>query len=263
MNNKESLKNKVVFITGASSGIGRALAYQYAQVEANVILAGLEIDTLLIIEKELTEKFQKCIAVKCDVNSDNELQEAVKIGTEEFGHIDIAIANAGFGLHGKLEELNINDYKKQFETNVFGVLRTIYATLPELKKTKGVICIIGSVNGILPFSVGTSPYTMSKFAVRGLAQILSLELEPYKVSVVHAMPGFVATNFDRGINDKEKKKYSWLKITAGKAAKSIFKAIKKRKTEVVISRFGKFAVYMERYAPTFVRWISRLFAKYD
>lgn len=263
MNEKESLKNKVVFITGASSGIGRALAYQYAKIGANVILTGLEIDILLTLERELTEKFQKCIAIKCDVNSDNDLQEAVKIGTEKFGRIDIAIANAGFGLHGKLEELNISDYKKQFETNVFGVLRTIYATLPELKKTKGVICIIGSVNGILPFSVGTSPYTMSKFAVRGLAQILSLELEPCGVSVVHAMPGFVATNFDRGISDKEKKKYSWLKITADQAAKSIFKAIKKRKAEVVISRFGKFAVYMERYAPTFVRWISRLFAKYE
>ena len=263
MKQDESLKNKVVFITGASSGIGRALAYRYARAGANVILAGLDLDAISIIEKKLTEKFQKCLAVKCNVDFDNDLQEAVNTGIKEFGHIDIAIANAGFGLHGKLEELNINDYKKQFETNVFGVLRTIYATLPELKKTKGVICIIGSVNGILPFSVGTSPYTMSKFAVRGLIQILSLELEPYDVSVVHAMPGFVATNFDRGMSDKEKRKYNWLKITADQAADSIFKAIKKRKIEVVISRFGKFAVYLERYVPTLVRWVSRLFVKYQ
>ena len=260
---KESLKNKVVFITGASSGIGRALSYRYARAGANVILTGIELDAISLIEKELSEKFQKCLAIKCNVDSDDDLKEAVKAGVTEFGHIDIAIANAGFGLHGKLEELTINDYKKQFETNVFGVLRTIYATLPELKKTKGVISIIGSVSGILPFSIGTSPYTMSKFAIRGLIEILSLELAPYEVSVVHIMPGFVATNFDHGMSNKEKEKYNWLKITADQAADGIFKAIQKRKIEVILSRFGKFAVYLERYVPTFVRWVDRLFTKYE
>lgn len=259
---KKTEENKVIFITGTSSGIGKALAYRYAEAGANVILTGLELEIISVFAKELSEKYQKCIALKADVTNDQELKEATHEGIRVFGKIDIVIANAGFGLHGKLEDLKLEDYKKQFEVNVFGVLRTIYATLAELKKSKGTLCIIGSVNGVVPFSIGSSPYIMSKFAIRGLIETLSLELSPYGIHVIHIMPGFVATNFDHGKSEEEKRQYGWLKISAEKAADSILKAVRKKRPEVVLTPFGKLAVYLERYVPTLIRLANKLFIKY-
>lgn len=245
----EISKNKVVFITGASSGIGEALAYDYAKNGANVILLARRFDLISSLAEKLSKKYQKCIAVKCDVSCDGDLEKAVIEGVNNFGKIDIVIANAGFGKPGKLENLTLNDYKEQFETNVFGILRTIYATLEELKKTKGSICIIGSVNGIVSIFEGTSAYTMSKFAVRGLIQPLSLELSHYKISVTHIMPGFVKTEFDKKYKDKRKNKYDWLKINASEASSLIIKAIKNKDLEVILTRHGKFAVWIENYTP--------------
>jgi len=256
-----SFLNKVVLITGASSGIGKALAYEFAKNGANVILTGRRFELISLNAKNISLKYKKCIAIKCDVTSDGDLEKAVKEGIKTFGKIDVAVANAGFGLAGNFEKLKLEDYKHQFETNVFGVLRTIYATLEELKKTKGSICIIGSVNGVVSFSGGSSAYTMSKFAVRGLIKSLALELSPYDISVTHIMPGFVNTEFDSKHEKRGKEKYSWLKISAEKAARLIVKAIKDKNLEAILTRHGKMAVYLEHYTPFILRWLSGLFSK--
>lgn len=249
----DSLKNKVVFITGASSGIGEALACDYAKNGSNVILLARRFELISSLAEKLSKKYQKCIPIKCDVTCDGDLEKAVLEGIKIFGKIDVVIANAGFGRPGKLEDLNLNAYKEQFETNVFGVLRTIYATLNELKKTKGSLCIIGSVNGIVSLFEGTSAYTMSKFAIRGLIQPLSLELSHHQISVTHVMPGFVKTEFDKKYKNKRKKKYDWLKINAGEASDLIIKAIKNKDLEVVLTRHGKFAVWVEHYTPLILK----------
>lgn len=253
--------NKVVLITGASSGIGKALAYEFAKNGANVILTARRFKLISLHAKNISSEYQKCIAVKCDITKDGDLEKAVEEGVKIFGKVDVMVANAGFGIPGNLEDLTLNDYKKQFETNVFGVLRTVYATLPELKKTKGAICIIGSVNSIVSFPTGTSAYVMSKFAVHGLIKSLSLELSPYGISVTHIMPGFVKTEFDSKYNEKGKEKYNWLKISAEKAAKLIVRSIKDKNLEVILTRHGKMAVYLERYTPFILRGLSSLFSK--
>jgi len=258
---KNELKNKVVLITGASSGIGAALAAEYARNGANVILLARRIDLITKKAAELSRKFNKCIAVRGDVNKDGDLENAVKEGLKHFNKIDIVIANAGIGVPGNLEDLNLAAYRKQFETSVFGVLRTIYANLQELKKTKGNLCIIGSVNGLVSFSTGASAYTMSKFAIRGLAKSLSLEFSPYGISVTHIMPGFVDTNFNVKPGERAEKKYRWLKISPEKAAELISQAIKNRDLEAVLTRHGKMAVYMERFAPFLLRELGFLFSK--
>jgi uncharacterized protein len=259
MNN--SFLDKVVLITGASSGIGKALAYEFAKNGANVVLTGRRIEKISSSAKDISSRYKESIAVKCDVTKDGELEKAVEEGVKTFGKIDVVVANAGFGLQGNLENLTIEDYRRQFETNIFGVLRTIYASLEELKKTKGSICIIGSVNSIVSFSTGSSPYTMSKFAIRGLVKSLSLELSTYNVSVTHIMPGFVETEFDIKSSEKDKKMYSWLKISAEKAAKLIVHAIKDKDLEAILTRHGKMAIYMERYTPFILRKLSGLFSK--
>jgi short-subunit dehydrogenase len=257
---KKLFKNKVVLITGASSGLGKALAYEFAKNGANVILLARRFEIISSIAEDLTYKFNKCIAIKCDVSKDGDLENAVVEGLKIFKKIDIVIANAGFGIGGNFEDIKIEGYRKQFETNIFGVLRTIYATLPELKKTKGSICIIGSVNGAVSFSTGVSAYVMSKFALRGLVQSLSLELLPYEISVTHAMPGFMKTEFHKDDQETERK-ISWLEISPERASHIILKAIKKKKFEIIITNHGKIAVYMERYTPFILRKLSKLFSK--
>lgn len=255
-------EDKVVLITGASSGLGKALAYEFAKNGANVILLARRFELISDIADDLTLNFNKCIPVKCDVSEDEKIEKAVTEGIKYFGKIDIVVANAGFGIPGNLEDLTLKDYKKQFETNVFGTLRTIYATLSELKKSHGHICIIGSVNGIVPFYTGTSAYTMSKFAIRGLIEPLSLELSRYGISVTHIMPGFMDTEFDNERNDNEKQNYNWLKISAEKAAVLTIDAIKNKEVEVVLSAHGKVAVYLEKHVPRILKKINRTYSKF-
>ena len=130
--------------------------------------------------------------MECDVTRDGDLEIAVAGAVLAFDKLDIAFANAGFGIVAPLKKLTLEDYRRQFETNVFGVLRTIYAALPELEKTKGTLVIIGSVSGWVA-TPGASPYSMSKFALRALANAIAPELRPTGVKVTLISPGFVAS----------------------------------------------------------------------
>src|SRR5204862_6923812 len=122
---------------------------------------------------------------------DDDLKGAVATAVRQWSKVDVVIANAGFGVVGRLESLSVDDYRRQFDTNVFGVLRTIYAALPEIEKTKGNLVIIGSVAGWAA-SAGAAPYNMSKFAVRALANAITPELRPAGVKVTLISPGSVA-----------------------------------------------------------------------
>jgi uncharacterized protein len=252
-------KDKVVFITGASVGLGKSMALEFAKNGANVVLLARRIEIINKIAEDLSSKYQKCIALECDVNKEFDLDNCAKETISIFGKIDIVVANAGFGFSGDFEEIKIEGYREQFETNVFGVLKTIYATLEELKKTKGNLCIIGSVNGAVSFSTGVTAYVMSKFAIRGMIPSLSLELDKYGISVTHVMPGFIETDFHK--NHKQKNKMKWLKMKSEKASKIILRAIKNKKNEIIITRHAKIAFFFERYMPNFLRKISKIFTK--
>jgi short-subunit dehydrogenase len=252
-------QNKVVLITGASSGLGESLAIEFAKNGSNVILLARRFEKIKELSEELSNKYNKCLAIKCDVTKENDLENATKEAVGVFGKIDIVVANAGFGLSGNFEDVKIQGYREQFETNVFGVLKTIYATLEELKKTKGSICIIGSVNGAVSFSTGVTAYVMSKFAIRGLIPSLSLELEKYDISVTHIMPGFIETEFHK--NHKKIPQINWLKMKTEKASKRILRAIRKKENEVIITKHAKIAFFLERYMPNFLRKISKFIAK--
>ena len=127
--------------------------------------------TLTARRRELLERLAQRIAVagaprplvaECDVTRNGDTERAVAETVRQWGKLDVVIANAGFGVVGALKQLSVEDYRRQFETNIFGVLRTIYAALPEIEKAKGNIVIVGSVSGWVS-SPGASPYTMSKY----------------------------------------------------------------------------------------------------
>src|SRR6266571_81914 len=170
MNRTQSFfRNKVVMVTGASSGIGQELAWQLGQAGAKLTLAARRKELLENLAQRIAATGKtKPLVTRCDVAHEGDLQTAVAETVRQWGKLDVAIANAGFGVVGPLKKLSLEDYRRQFETNVFGVLRTIYAALPEIEKTKGRIVIMGSISG-WGAAPGTSPYAMSKFALRALA----------------------------------------------------------------------------------------------
>src|SRR6185436_16532555 len=124
---------QVVLITGASSGIGAALARAFAREGANLVLAARRADRLAALAAEIEREGRRALSVTCDVTRDGDLERAAAAARTAFGGIDVAVANAGFGVVGPVERLTLDDYHRQFETNVFGVLRTIHATLPDLR----------------------------------------------------------------------------------------------------------------------------------
>jgi len=127
-----------VLITGASSGIGQELAWQLAQAGAKLTLAARRKERLDALAQKIAGlgNFDALVA-ECDVTRDGDLERAVEATIAKWGRLDVAIANAGFGVVGALKRLSLEDYRRQFETNVFGVLRTIYAALPEIEKNQG------------------------------------------------------------------------------------------------------------------------------
>ena len=244
----------VVLITGASSGIGAALAREWTRRGADLVLLARRADRLEQLGAECRAGSRRAIVIAGDVTRDGDLERGVARAREELGRIDVVVANAGFGVVGPLETLTLEDYRRQFETNVFGVLRTIYAGLPELKRTRGRLVIIGSVSGHLGVP-GSSAYAMSKFAVRGLARSLGPELARHGVSVTLISPGFVESEIyqvdNRGawhpeVGDPVPR---WLRMPAATAARKIVRAAARRRREVVITGHGKLAVFLERHTP--------------
>jgi short-subunit dehydrogenase len=252
---RQRFAGSVVFITGASSGIGAALARDFAREGADVVLAARRVDRLEALSAEIGKTGRRALAVPCDVTRDGDLERAVDRARAAFGKLDVVVANAGFGVTGTLERLSLEDYRRQFETNVFGVLRTVYAALDDLKQTRGCLVVMGSVSGHVGVP-GSSAYSMSKFAVRGLAAALGHELAPYGVAVTLISPGFVESEIrqvdNRGV---------WQAETPGRplppsivmatpiAARKIVSAVARRRREVVITAFGKAAVLLERHLP--------------
>lgn len=255
---------KVVLITGASSGIGAALSRELGRRGAFLVLCARREERLLALAKEIEGLGGKAIAVRCDVCRDGEVEAAVAKGIELFGRLDVVVANAGFGVAGPFESLTLEDFRRQFETNVFGVLRTVYAALPQVKKTRGCIVLMGSVAGHVA-TAGMAPYAMSKFAVRALAEALRGEMARYGVGVVLISPGFVESDIRRtdnlGIVHEGAKDPvpSWLVMPASKAAREIVRAIERRKPEAIITLHGKAIVLADRFGRSLVRFLAQRF----
>lgn len=257
-------KGLVALITGASSGIGAEVAKELACEGAKVVLLARRMERLAAIAAEIDPSGQRVLAIPCDVALDGEVEKAASLTRSQFGKIDIVVANAGWSLKGKLADLSVDDYRKLFATNVFGVLNTIYATLNDLKKTQGRLVVISSVKSYIALS-GDSAYSMSKFALRALCESLSQELAPDGVSVIHICPGYVATEIrqvdNQGVWHPEWQDSipSMLLISPSQAAKEIVQAIYQRKKEKAITNYSKVIIFLKRHLPGLVLWIISRF----
>src|SRR6516225_9315304 len=263
MSTSESFfRDKVVLVTGASSGIGAELAWQLAQAGAKLTLTARRQDLLESLAQRIAAGGKPHpVVAECDVTKDGELEQAVAETIRHWGKLEVAIANAGFAVVGALKELSVEDYRRQLETNVFGVLRTIYAALPEIEKTKGNIALISSVSGWVA-TPGGSPYCMSKFAVRALADSITPELRLAGVKVTLISPGFVVSNIrrvdNRGrLHDEAGDPIpAWIQMSTERAARKILKAVARGKREEIVTLHGKVFVALERFTP----WLKRIVA---
>ena len=255
---------QVVFITGASSGIGAALAREFARAGADVVLAARRTDLLKRLAAEVDALGRRALALPCDVTVDGDLERAAARARAAFGHIDVVVANAGFGVAGPLETLTLDDYRYQFETNVFGVLRTVYATLDDVKRARGRLVLLGSVSGHVALP-GSTAYAMSKFAVRALAESLAYELAPAGVSVTLISPGFVQSEIRQVDNRGQRHAKAraplpkLLVMPAATAARHIVRAVARRRRESIITRHGRLAVFLQRHVPWLVRAVVERF----
>ena len=256
----DRLANKVVLVTGASSGIGQALAREFAGRGAAVALLARRAERLDALAAELRASGRRAIAIPCDVTWEGDLESAVGRVMAEFGRLDVAVANAGFGVVGHLAALGLDDYRRQFETNVFGVLRTAYAVLDPLTRSRGTLVLMGSVSGHVA-APSASAYSMSKFAVRALAGAIRGELAPRGVGVVLITPGFVHSEISRVDNygrfhpEAKEPSHRRFEMSAERAARQIVRAVRQRRRDRVITVHGKLAVMLARHTPRLVAWV--------
>ncbi len=181
---------QTILITGASSGIGKATAQHFQSKGWNVIATMRSPEN----ESDLTE-LDNVLVTKLDVTDASSIEHAVKQGVQEFGRIDALLNNAGYGAYGPLEVFDLASVRRQFETNVIGLLAVTKAVIPHMRENKsGTIVNISSIGGQMTFPLGTL-YHGSKFAVEGLSEALHYELEQFGVRVKIIEPGMIATDF--------------------------------------------------------------------
>lgn len=257
---------RVAVITGASSGIGEELALQLADAGAQLTLTARRRELLDALAQKISFAGHPTpLVVPADVTRDGDLERAVSEAVREHNKLDIVIANAGFGVVGPFSKLTLDDYRRQLETNVFGLLRTLYAALPEIRKSRGNLVLLGSVAGWAA-TPGASPYAMSKFAVRALANSITAELALDGVTVTLISPGFVASNIRRTDNQGALHSEAndpipgWLVMPTAKAARQILHAIARGRREAIITGHGKALVFLERFAPWIIRAVGRRMA---
>ena len=259
MNSHAFFQGKSVLITGASSGIGAELAWQLAEAGAQLTLTARRTPLLDALAQRIVAAGKPApLVVSCDVTRDDDLERAVAESTRRWGKLNVVIANAGFGIVGAIRDLSVADYRRQFETNVFGVLRTIIAALPEIERTAGNMVIIGSVAGWTA-SPNASPYAMSKFALRALADAITPELALTGVTVTLISPGFVVSDIRRVDNQGSLHAGAadpvppWMMVPTGTAVRQILRAVARGKREAIVTGHGKVLVAIERFLP----WLSR------
>lgn len=253
-------KEHVVWITGASSGIGKAMAAEWAKLGYKVALSARRKELLDKVADEIRSSGGEAIAVTCDILEEDSIAHAVQEVIATWGQLDVVVANAGFGVFGSIEKLSAKDWSRQFQGNVTGLALTVKYALPHLMKTKGRIGLVGSVGAFLP-SPNLGAYGASKAAVHSIGQTLQVELMGTGVSCTTMHPGFVVSEIARVDNegvwhperpDPRPANFIW---PTDKAAKVMVKAMLKRKRTYIFTGHGKVFVWLQRWFPGLMRQI--------
>lgn len=254
-----TFQDQAVIVTGASSGIGRALALRLAVQGACVAVASRNAERLEALAQECRQRGGKAIAVTTDVSDEVQCRTLIERTREVYGRLDMLVNNAGIGVGSKLEDLpDLHLFKRVVDVNFYGVVYCTYYAMPHLKETLGRIVNISSLGGKLAIPFNSS-YNASKFAVHGFSDSLRMELAKSGISVTVVCPYWVVTEFHEHFMNKEGKPagpsgrgiYTKKMMTADQCAQIILRAAYRRKREVLMWP-GSLAVWLKLVAPGLV-----------
>jgi 3-oxoacyl-[acyl-carrier protein] reductase len=197
---EEELKNKVIYVTGGTKGIGFGIVQSAILQGMKVALSGRDITatTYRSLPKE------QILVIQSDVRHADDEMNAVKKIIDTWGRLDVLVANAGVGHFAPIDQLTPEQWQSTIDTNLTGVFNSVKAAIPELKKSEGYIITLASLAGTNFFANGGA-YNASKFGLVGFSQAIMLDLRPYKIKVTTIMPGSVATHFNNHIPGEKDK----------------------------------------------------------
>jgi len=193
--NKTMNEKRVAIVTGSSSGIGFEISLMLARNGLTTYATMRDLHKSSMLKSIADKEKLPLRCVQLDVTDDMSVKQAIETIVNESHNIDILVNNAGYGLSGALEDLLINEIKLQFDTNFFGLIRATQAVLPIMRNQRSGI-IVNISSGLGRFGIATSSaYASSKFAVEGLTESMSYELEPFGIKTILVEPGIIKTNF--------------------------------------------------------------------
>ena len=256
-------KNKVVLITGASSGIGKQTAIEFAKLGSSIILVARRKNKLEQVENELKQFNVNTLVCVCDVSKKDQVDELSKIVLQKFDSVDILVNNAGFAIYGLVSDLSINEIESQMETNYFGMIYCVKNFLPlMLKKKSGHIVNVASVGA--SFSVpGVSSYCATKFAMLGFSEGLKHELYGTGVGLTVVSPIMVRTPLFEHPSFTNFSKFSTgVSLSSETVAKTIIKASNSSRLEIVVPSVARAAIWFKQTFPFLINpIIGRIFRK--
>jgi hypothetical protein len=245
-------KDKVILITGASSGIGKETAIEFAKLGANIILVARRKEKLEQVANELKEFHVSTLVCTCDVSKKEKVKEMSKMILEKFDSVDILVNNAGFAIYGSVNDLTIDEIESQMETNYFGMIYCIKNFLPlMLKKKSGHIVNVASVAASFGLP-GIASYCASKFAMLGFSEGLKHELKDTGVGITVVSPIMVRTNFFDHSSFEKMPKYSPMSLSSKTVAKAILKAANSPRLEIIVPSVVRGAVWIKNTFPYFI-----------
>ncbi len=247
-----NFKDKVVLITGASSGIGRESAKEFAKLGANIVLVSRTKEKLDQVANELRKFNVITLTCQCDVSNKDQVKEMSKMVLDKFDSVDILVNNAGFAIYGSVSDLSIDEIESQMETNYFGMVYCIKNFLPTMiEKKTGHIVNVASVAASFGLP-GIASYCASKFAMLGFSEGLKHELKNSGVGITVVSPIMVRTNFFEHPSFENVSKFSSTSLSSKTVAKAILKAANSPRLEIIVPSVIRGVVWMKNTFPYFI-----------
>ncbi len=251
-----NLKNKLVIITGASSGIGLACAHESAKRGANLVLAARQYVKICEIAQDLENQYGiKVLAIQTDVSIEEDCIQLIKQSVYTFGKIDVLINNAGISMRALFADLDLEVIRKVMDINFWGTVYCTKYAMPYLLESKGTVVGVSSIAGFkgLP---GRSGYSASKFAVNGFLESLRIENLKKGLNVLLACPGFTASNIRNvalNSNAQSQGETSMVEdkmMSSQQVAINILDGIENEKRQLIMTSQGKLTVFLQKFLPS-------------
>jgi short-subunit dehydrogenase len=263
-----NLGQKLIVITGASSGIGAATAIACARAGMDVVLAARRVEKLESVARQIESLGRRVLSVPCDVNRDEDVEQLFDRAWQAFGRLDAAFANAGYGLHGSVVDTGLQAHRDIFETNYYGTLRTLQAAVPYLRRTDASLKHLLICSSVVS-EVGIpmlGAYCATKAAQDSIAGAMRAELADEGIHVTSVHPVGTTTEFgeqarahstDKKAAERGSNTPKAFTQTADHVADKIVRALRRPRPEVWPSPLARYAAALTTASPSLTAWIMR------